>query len=183
MSNAAATIERVATGADLMNEAGQTISNPQPQITLIQQTQRLPATHPQFVIQPQMQQLLINPAPHPQPSAEKKQLSLSREQMLEAQDMFRNSNKVTRPEKALILGFMAGSRENPCPHLGNTVTIKLSENEEQRMKPDGTFESVFVETHYQMNYATGEGKRIKKYHRVGDAQSHPGQNVHLSQTV
>jgi hypothetical protein len=30
--------------------------------------------------------------------------------MMEAQDMFKNSNKVTRPEKALILGFMAGSR-------------------------------------------------------------------------
>ena len=30
--------------------------------------------------------------------------------MLEAQDMFRTANKVTRPEKALILGFMAGSR-------------------------------------------------------------------------
>lgn len=30
--------------------------------------------------------------------------------MEEAQDMFRNANKVTRPEKALILGFMAGSR-------------------------------------------------------------------------
>jgi len=33
-----------------------------------------------------------------------------REQMLEAQEMFRTANKVTRPEKALILGFMAGSR-------------------------------------------------------------------------
>lgn len=33
-----------------------------------------------------------------------------REQMVEAQEMFRTSNKVTRPEKALILGFMAGSR-------------------------------------------------------------------------
>ena len=33
-----------------------------------------------------------------------------REQMIEAQEMFRTSNKVTRPEKALILGFMAGSR-------------------------------------------------------------------------
>ena len=37
-------------------------------------------------------------------------ISLQREQMLEAQEMFKNSNKVTRPEKALILGFMAGSR-------------------------------------------------------------------------
>jgi len=30
--------------------------------------------------------------------------------MQEAQEMFKNANKVTRPEKALILGFMAGSR-------------------------------------------------------------------------
>ena len=29
---------------------------------------------------------------------------------MEAQEMFRVSNKVSRPEKALILGFMAGSR-------------------------------------------------------------------------
>lgn len=35
---------------------------------------------------------------------------LQREQMQEAQEMFKNANKVTRPEKALILGFMAGSR-------------------------------------------------------------------------
>lgn len=39
--------------------------------------------------------------------------------MEEAQDMFRNANKVTRPEKALILGFMAGSR-------GNFVRIKVT---------------------------------------------------------
>lgn len=56
-------------------------------------------------------------------------LYLQKEQMLEAQEMFRTSNKVTRPEKALILGFMAGSRDNPCPHLGNIVTIKLSEGQ------------------------------------------------------
>ena len=30
--------------------------------------------------------------------------------MLQAQEMFSNSNKLTRPEKALILGFIAGSR-------------------------------------------------------------------------
>jgi hypothetical protein len=36
--------------------------------------------------------------------------NVQREQMLEAQEMFRTANKVTRPEKALILGFMAGSR-------------------------------------------------------------------------
>ena len=53
-----------------------------------------------------------------QPAQVRKHLTLTKEQMFEAQEMFRTANKVTRPEKALILGFMAGSRENPCPHLG-----------------------------------------------------------------
>jgi negative elongation factor A len=39
--------------------------------------------------------------------------------MQEAQEMFKNANKVTRPEKALILGFMAGSRGNF--HLNDAV--------------------------------------------------------------
>lgn len=30
--------------------------------------------------------------------------------MLQAQEMFSNSNRLTRPEKALILAFIAGSR-------------------------------------------------------------------------
>nr|CAG4641829.1 EOG090X08WB [Eurycercus lamellatus] len=89
-------------------------------------------------------------------------LMLTREQMQEAQEMFKNANKVTRPEKALILGFMAGSRENPCPHLGNIVTIKLSEDEEVMTASDGSKTTKVVETHFQMNYAAGEWKRIKK---------------------
>ena len=52
----------------------------------------------------------------------RRSLTLTREQMMEAQEMFATANKVTRPEKALILGFMAGSRENPCPHLGKLET-------------------------------------------------------------
>lgn len=104
-----------------------------------------------------------------------KKLVLSKEQMMEAQEMFKNSNKVSRPEKALILGFMAGSRDNPCPDLGNVVTIKLNENEETVTQTDGVSVRCMVETHYQMNYVTGEGKRIKKYLRI-DAPMH--QNVH-----
>jgi negative elongation factor A len=34
--------------------------------------------------------------------------------MLQAQEMFSNSNKLSRPEKALILGFIAGSRGIIC---------------------------------------------------------------------
>ncbi|XP_019614599.1 PREDICTED: negative elongation factor A-like [Branchiostoma belcheri] len=97
-------------------------------------------------------------------SQQKKGLSLTREQMLAAQEMFRTSNKVTRPEKALILGFMAGSRENPCPQQGDSVTIKLSEHTESVPKPDGTGEATMVvDTLFEMNYKTGEWKRLKKY--------------------
>ncbi|XP_034936915.1 negative elongation factor A-like [Chelonus insularis] len=96
----------------------------------------------------------------------RKGLSLTREQMLEAQEMFRTANKVTRPEKALILGFMAGARQNPCPKLGNIVTVMLSENIEDVVQPDGTTVSMLVETHFQMNYTNGEWKRIKKNRRV-----------------
>lgn len=108
--------------------------------------------------QPQVQQ-----APAPQV---RKQLTLTKEQMFEAQEMFRTANKVTRPEKALILGFMAGSRDNPCPHLGNVVTIKLSENQESVLQNDGTYLTMIVEIHFQMNYSSGEWKRIKKYRRL-----------------
>ncbi|XP_043210228.1 negative elongation factor A-like isoform X2 [Amphibalanus amphitrite] len=94
-------------------------------------------------------------------------LTLTREQMLEAQEMFSTANTATRPEKALILGFIAGSRENPCPHLGDVVTIKLSESVERLAVADaGQSAAVLAETHFQMNYVTGEWKRIKKFRRL-----------------
>lgn len=117
---------------------------------------------PQILRQPTVQTIQTPVAP------QRRNLSLTKEQMLEAQEMFRTANKVTRPEKALILGFMAGSRDNPCPHLGNIVTIKLSENQENVPQTDNTYLTMIVETHFQMNYNTGEWKRIKKYRRLED---------------
>ncbi|KAL4231717.1 hypothetical protein ACF0H5_009293 [Mactra antiquata] len=96
----------------------------------------------------------------------KKGLSLTREQMVEAQEMFKNSNKVTRPEKALILGFMAGSRENPCPQQGNILSIRLSEAREMVTMPDQTQKRMLVDTFFQMNYSTGEWKRVKKFREI-----------------
>ncbi|KAK7458962.1 hypothetical protein BaRGS_00039046 [Batillaria attramentaria] len=95
----------------------------------------------------------------------RKGLSLTRDQMMEAQEMFRVSNKVSRPEKALILGFMAGSRDNPCPQQGNVLNIKLSENEEV-VQADGVEKKVLVDTYFQMNYGTGEWKRFKKFRDI-----------------
>ena len=57
--------------------------------------------------------------------------------------------------------------ENPCPHLGDVVTVKLSESAEGVATADaGQTAAVVAETHFQMNYATGEWKRIKKFRRV-----------------
>ncbi|KAK2178167.1 hypothetical protein NP493_557g00005 [Ridgeia piscesae] len=96
-------------------------------------------------------------------SQPQKRLSLTREQIVEAQEMFRTSNKVTRPEKALILGFLAGSRDNPCPQQGDVVNIRLSESSDSVQQPDGLFRPMWVDTYFQMNYRTGEWKRIRKY--------------------
>ncbi|XP_046896545.1 negative elongation factor A [Hypomesus transpacificus] len=105
--------------------------------------------------------------PQPQP---KKNLSLTRDQMYAAQEMFKTANKVTRPEKALILGFMAGSRENPCPEQGDIIQIKLSEHTEVLPKADGTGSTtMLVDTVFEMNYTTGQWTRLKKYKPITNA--------------
>lgn len=116
--------------------------------------------------------------------------------MLAAQEMFKTANKVTRPEKALILRFMAGSRggcrgraggggapgpgphpaahppsaENPCQEQGDVVQIKLSEHTEDLPKADGQgTTTMLVDTVFEMNYATGQWTRFKKYKPMGHA--------------
>uniref|UniRef100_A0A4W3GXF4 Negative elongation factor complex member A n=1 Tax=Callorhinchus milii TaxID=7868 RepID=A0A4W3GXF4_CALMI len=118
--------------------------------------------------QPQAQQQQQQAQPPPQQTQQQQQprrnLSLTRDQMYAAQEMFKTANKVTRPEKALILGFMAGSRENPCPEQGDIIQIKLSEHTELLPKADGTGSTtMLVDTVFEMNYATGQWTRLKKY--------------------
>ena len=43
-------------------------------------------------------------------------------------------------------------RDNPCPHLGNIVTIKLSENQENVPQTDNTYLTMIVETHFQVGH-------------------------------
>lgn len=45
-----------------------------------------------------------------------------------ASEMFKKANRVSRLDKALILGFMAGYRDNPRPNADNVITIKLNES-------------------------------------------------------
>lgn len=44
-------------------------------------------------------------------------------------EIFKEANRVTRRDKALILGFMGGCRENPMPSPENYIVIKLGETE------------------------------------------------------
>ena len=62
---------------------------------------------------------------------------------------------------------MGGVHEN---HLisGNVVTIKLAENQENVLQQDGSYLTMQIETHFQMNYSTGEWNRIRKYRRLED---------------
>ncbi|RZF36910.1 hypothetical protein LSTR_LSTR004598 [Laodelphax striatellus] len=132
-------------------------------------------------IRPAPQQVITTPAATssvatapttaPTTSTPNRGLSLTRNQIIKAQEMFQNANKVTRPEKALILGFMAGSRVNPYPHLGNIVYVKLSENEENIKQPDGSVVRTIVQTLVQMNYNTGEWQLISKYLEVEDSNT------------
>ncbi|KAK1797249.1 hypothetical protein P4O66_008633 [Electrophorus voltai] len=128
------------------------------------------ATQPDTPTAPPNTTAQPTPTPAPQQPPPKKNLSLTREQMYAAQEMFKTANKVTRPEKALILGFMAGSRENPCPEQGDIIQIKLSEHSEVLPKADGTGSTtMLVDTVFEMNYSTGQWTRLKKYKPITNA--------------
>lgn len=45
--------------------------------------------------------------------------------MESARKIFQHSNKLSRPEKAVVLGFIAGSRKNPYPEQGSIVTVSF----------------------------------------------------------
>lgn len=65
-----------------------------------------------------------------------------------------------------IMLLFTSFADNPCPKLGNIVTVMLSENIEEVTQADGTTVQMLVETHFQMNYMNGDWKRIKKNRRV-----------------
>ncbi|OQV24267.1 putative Negative elongation factor A [Hypsibius exemplaris] len=97
------------------------------------------------------------------PLADLKNMKLSKEIQTAIAETFANANRVTRPEKILIINFIAGVRENPCPHLGPILTIRLSEHPTQTTLPDGREVDTLVEEYFHMNFATGEWKRLRKH--------------------
>ncbi|XP_030373975.1 negative elongation factor A [Scaptodrosophila lebanonensis] len=98
-----------------------------------------------------------------QQAPQRKGLSLSNEHVHKAHEMFRKANRVSRPDKALILGFMAGLRENPRPNSENVLVIKLGETEEKVAQEDGNTALCLVESHIRLDYNTGEWKTFQNY--------------------
>lgn len=128
-----------------------------------QQQQLKPSMAPPPLIQPQQpqQQQQVPQAAQQQPVQATPKLQnkfgLSLEQQAVAQELFKNANKVGRLEKAWILGFLSGNRENPKKDGTSVLTIKLHEAMEII---DGV--EKHVEIFFSMNYLTGEGKQIKR---------------------
>lgn len=54
---------------------------------------------------------------------------IQNEHFMKAHEVFKKANLVSRPDKALILGFISGIRENPRPSAENVIDIKLGESE------------------------------------------------------
>ena len=52
--------------------------------------------------------------------------------------------------------------DNPCPAQGPIVNIRLSEIPETVQMQDGNIREIVTETFFQMNYHTGDWRRIKK---------------------
>uniref|UniRef100_A0A182MWL9 HDAg domain-containing protein n=1 Tax=Anopheles culicifacies TaxID=139723 RepID=A0A182MWL9_9DIPT len=103
-----------------------------------------------------------------QPSGGQQQGTTSKYYM-EAHDMFKRANCVSRLEKAIIIGFMAGYRNNPRPSPENIVTIKLNESVEKVHQDDRTA-LMLVESLITLDYNTGQWRTFRKYREVDQSQ-------------
>lgn len=107
--------------------------------------------------------------------------------MYEAQELFRLAPNLTRPEKAIILGFIAGNRENPYPDQGDIIRVRsyfnfilkvvlisllftannlfqfiLSESLQHIQNASGGIFPVIVELVLELNYSTGKLSKVSR---------------------
>uniref|UniRef100_A0A1B0CF59 Uncharacterized protein n=1 Tax=Lutzomyia longipalpis TaxID=7200 RepID=A0A1B0CF59_LUTLO len=176
-------------GLNVLNQQGYTlIQRPGGQPTLIQTIPASQATVQQQQ-QPQQQQAQIQRSPVVQQQQQqprqvqsaqqpvRKGLSLSSEHVNKVHEMFRGANRVTRLDKALILGFISGQRENPRPNPDNVVTITLNQAKEKVKQEDDTDAVMLVESFIRLDYNTMEYKTFQKYKRLDQPGTHDNQKV------
>uniref|UniRef100_A0A915D0G9 HDAg domain-containing protein n=1 Tax=Ditylenchus dipsaci TaxID=166011 RepID=A0A915D0G9_9BILA len=83
--------------------------------------------------------------------------------MKQFEDLLKTANKLTPVTENLIAAFLSGNKTNALQSkLGALVTLPLSENISMVNDGSGRMMAHMVETFFQMNYSTGEWKRLKK---------------------
>ncbi|EFO23538.2 hypothetical protein LOAG_04945 [Loa loa] len=80
----------------------------------------------------------------------------------QCEEMLACANVLNEEGHRMVIAFMSGNKVHPYPHLGDLLTLKLSETYEDELRPDGTVQKMRVETFFQMDYRTGEWKRLRK---------------------
>ncbi|XP_055712804.1 negative elongation factor A [Phlebotomus papatasi] len=175
-------------GLNVLNQQGYTlIQRPGGQPTLIQAIPASQATVQQAQQQPQQQTAQIQRTATVQVQQQRqvqtaqqpirKGLSLSSEHVNKVHEMFRGANRVTRLDKALILGFISGQRENPRPNPDNVVTITLNQTKEKVKQEDDTDAVMLVESFIRLDYNTMEYKTFQKCRRLDQPATHDNQKV------
>ncbi|XGW33645.1 hypothetical protein V3C99_017783, partial [Haemonchus contortus] len=81
--------------------------------------------------------------------------------MNQCNEMLRNANSLDQNGRQLVIAFMTGNKCNPRPELGHIITMKLSETIEDGLA-DNQICKMKVETFFQMDYQSGEWKRLRK---------------------
>ncbi|VDK58071.1 unnamed protein product [Gongylonema pulchrum] len=64
--------------------------------------------------------------------------------------MLAGANVLNEEGHRMVTIFMSGNKVHPYPHLGDLVTLKLSETYEDELRPNGTLQKMRVETFFQV---------------------------------
>ncbi|VDK45169.1 unnamed protein product [Anisakis simplex] len=101
------------------------------------------------------QPVLVNPV---QTRIEQRDAALRRQ----CNEMLSSANALDAQGHRMVSAFLSGNKVHPFPHMGDVVTLKLSETYEDEKRLDGSTQRLRVETYFQMDYRTGEWKRLRK---------------------
>ncbi|CAJ0577346.1 unnamed protein product, partial [Mesorhabditis spiculigera] len=87
----------------------------------------------------------------------------------QCEEMLRTANSLDAKSRKIVVDFMCGNKVNPRPDIGQVLTIKLSENIEDGVM-NGMQAKWRAETFFQMDFSTGEWKRLRKCKLLTNAE-------------
>ena len=74
------------------------------------------------------------------------------------ESLFDQSNVLSAEHKKVILAFLAGTRVNPYPHLGQVVQFLL--HQEDKVTPDANKTPYMEQLIFEINYETGTWRKV-----------------------